>query len=505
MNLGKYIANLILESVNPRTVAIYPGAFKPPHKGHLGVVKQALTKADEVIILVSKADRGGVQIGQTLKIWDLYLKTLGADASRVKVQVSKTASPITDLYDTVKEFPNTKFLAVYGKNDAKRFNALANKEKYPNVEVLDTGDFESLSASRLRAAIKAGDVGEISQLIPKEVNPQEIIDLIPADTIAEELNENLESHAKFEIKKAGLDSEDSDYEGMIGKAVLELMKVYAKQGHSGFSAQWTRELFNKLANYETLTPITSDPEEWVNVREGADGEPLWQSCRNPALFSEDGGKTWYNVDDKTLKEGIDKGVKAYLLEMSDKEIKFWALHYDIFQQLNTPDFVEKYKELRNKVDGEQLEALNYFFKIFNNADNIKNLLENQSSTKKSDFKKFISYIGEILEYCVADLKIPRPQVEIINNDSFTQENKSFGSYHPGKNKISLVVKNRNLSDVCRTLTHELKHAEQDYNGRLKEGAGKDGDEFENEANSYAGIIMREFNRKYPEILTLKND
>ncbi len=508
MNLGKHIAHLILESINPRTIAIYPGAFKPPHKGHLNVVKQALAKADEVVILVSKADRSGIQVGQSLKIWDLYLKTLGADASRVKVQVSKTNSPITDLYDTVKEFPTTKFLAVYGKNDVKRFDALSNKEKYSNVEVLDTGDVDSLSSTNLRSAIKNNDIGEISQLIPKEINPKEITDLIPADTIAEEeINENLESHAKYEIKKAGLDADDSDYDGMIGKAVLELMKVYAKQGHSGFSAQWTRELFNKLANYETLTPVTSDPEEWANVREGADGEPLWQSKRNPALFSENGGKTWWNVDEKTLKEGIDKGFRLYhtLLEMSDKEIKFWALHYDVFQKLNKPDFVEAYKELKPKLEGEPLEALNYFFKIFNDADNIKNILENQSPTKKSDFKKFITYIGEILEYCVGDLGIERPKVNIINNEKYTQENHSFGGYMPGRNEINLVIKNRNCSDTCRTLTHELYHAYQDSKGVLTNESGKDGSQHENEANSYAGKIMREFNRKYPEILTLKND
>ena len=49
------------DSVGGRTIAIVPGAFKPPHLGHLSMVKQYASQADEVIVLVSsplKANRG---------------------------------------------------------------------------------------------------------------------------------------------------------------------------------------------------------------------------------------------------------------------------------------------------------------------------------------------------------------------------------------------------------------------------------------------------------------
>ena len=39
------------------------------------------------------------------------------------------------------------------------------------------------------------------------------------------------SHAKFELELAGFFDEDSDYGGAIGEAVMELMEVFAKQGH----------------------------------------------------------------------------------------------------------------------------------------------------------------------------------------------------------------------------------------------------------------------------------
>jgi len=52
-------------------------------------------------------------------------------------------------------------------------------------------------------------------------------------------------------KKGGFFDEDAPYDGMLGKAVLELIKVFSKQRHSGFSAGATKQLFNMiLKDYE---------------------------------------------------------------------------------------------------------------------------------------------------------------------------------------------------------------------------------------------------------------
>lgn len=102
---------------------------------------------------------------------------------------------------------------------------------------------------------------------------------------------NLETHANTELTRAGLFSKDSDYGGMIGDAVMELVRVFAAQGHSGFSAGMTLEIFRLVASYKPLSPITSDPDEWMDV--AAD---LWQNRRQSSCFSTDGGKTYYDVD-----------------------------------------------------------------------------------------------------------------------------------------------------------------------------------------------------------------
>ena len=139
---------------------------------------------------------------------------------------------------------------------------------------------------------------EVEEMIDEIVNGQS------------EIKEGLVDHAESEVKRAGLLDKDADYGGMIGKAVLELMDTFSKQGHSGFSAQWVRELFNKLSNYETLTPLTNESDEWNDVSEMLD-KPFWQNKRNPAVFSIDGGKTMYHVDGKTIKNGIVEGIRLF--------------------------------------------------------------------------------------------------------------------------------------------------------------------------------------------------
>ena len=112
---------------------------------------------------------------------------------------------------------------------------------------------------------------------------------------------NLIDHARTELTKAGLLDKDSDYGGMLGGAALELVEKFASQGHSGFSAMATIDLASRLMRYEPLTPLTDDPAEWMHVSDDAAGRPdLWQSRRDSAAFSRDGGKTYQrNGSDET--------------------------------------------------------------------------------------------------------------------------------------------------------------------------------------------------------------
>ncbi|HEX5591962.1 MAG TPA: hypothetical protein VFX35_01295 [Solirubrobacterales bacterium] len=107
---------------------------------------------------------------------------------------------------------------------------------------------------------------------------------------------NFETWAREELERAGLFDKGGDYEGMIGE---EVMRIFAEAGHSGFSAAYAASIFTHLSEWKPLTPLTSDPSEWQHIAEevvGADN--VWQSRRNPACFSNDGGRTYYDIDEK---------------------------------------------------------------------------------------------------------------------------------------------------------------------------------------------------------------
>jgi hypothetical protein len=111
------------------------------------------------------------------------------------------------------------------------------------------------------------------------------------------LTAGLVDHAIEELNRAGLFDDDSDYGGMLGEAVVDLVEVFAEQGHSGMSAAMVSELFDRLSRYKTLTPITDNPDEWNDVTEMS-GYPFWQNKRDSSYFSEDGGKTWWGLEDE---------------------------------------------------------------------------------------------------------------------------------------------------------------------------------------------------------------
>lgn len=81
---------------------------------------------------------------------------------------------------------------------------------------------------------------------------------------------------------------------------------------------------------------------------------------------------------------------------------------------------------------------------------------------------------------------------------------TFGKYHDGV--IRVVAGNRHAIDVLRTLAHELVHWRQELRGELGPRAGHTGSPQENQANAVAGVVMRHFDHRFPELLKdLRNE
>ena len=94
---------------------------------------------------------------------------------------------------------------------------------------------------------------------------------------------SLQTFAKDEMTRAGLFDKDSDYGGMLGAAVMKMIDVFAAEGHSGFSAGMAISIFEKVARFEPLSPLTGDDDEWNEV-----GAGIFQNRRCPHVFKENG-------------------------------------------------------------------------------------------------------------------------------------------------------------------------------------------------------------------------
>jgi len=169
---------------------------------------------------------------------------------------------------------------------------------------------------------------------------------------------SLVDYAKSELKVAGLFDKDSDYDGELGKSVLELVEVFAEQGHSGFSANQTVNIFNKVARYQPLTPIQNIDSEWVNVhgdtfqnnrcsalfKEGKDGKPYYIDAIS---WKTQKGICWNGSADKVLSRAYVKSFpftpKTFVIDVIEEEVApdDWEFH---IKNINDMDKVWEYYE-----------------------------------------------------------------------------------------------------------------------------------------------------------------
>lgn len=106
-------------------------------------------------------------------------------------------------------------------------------------------------------------------------------------------------------------------------------------------------------------------------------------------------------------------------------------------------------------------------------------------------------IGKFVRFCNNKLDIKQP-CNIIFTDE-PDDNMTTGCFNPNNRDIKILSGGRALVDILRSIAHELVHAKQHEDGKLTPRAGEDGSPIENEANSLAGVIMRQFQRDNRDI------
>ena len=467
MNLGQYLANIILEAEDQPTIALFPGAFKPPHKGHVDVIKQLLKAADQVVVLVSPQTREGVTADESIAVWDLYKNKFNGS---VEVKISADASPVKEVYNVVKDNPDTNFLVAFGKGEMDRYKSI---EKYPNVKVFDAGAVEGVNATNLRMALAQNNEEEIAKYIPEGISvdqflqalsttPKEKPEEVPATPPAEPAPEQPLQESP------PINFEDDAYQNYIQQNRNKIEKAsavfnlpiddmeYAFNG--GTEVVLSDDIWSKLENSKSYKMKTLDDAIQHSLKLGI----------NPKIYIDH------------IKEGKDMPLPLVLCYGQDK---YYLVGGEVVLSLyralgSIPTVLQgtlnlQTKQLHQPTSlGEGLNTLN----------------------DKQLLKKFIAF-------AIKELGIQRPPTSLTlsRDNNMAKEMHTFGSFNPNNDKIWLYVKNRNMADLMRTLAHELVHRKQAEEGRIDMSSGNTGSEIENEANAQAGVLLRKFGKQNEEI------
>jgi len=203
-----------------RTVAIIPGGFKPPHKGHLAMVQHYAAISDVVYVFISPLSRGGpadqaeVSFSQSKQIWKLYLEAGGLSNVEVIERPSSTNSPVRSAYEFSENENDESFLAQVGdrilfgasqkedlKSGAPDWHRFMNADRYVRDGAV-AGDVEAnaspsffggLSGTDFRKVLHRGDIEDLKQrFIPNGdstpagklpvVDPTEVLAILGVET-----------------------------------------------------------------------------------------------------------------------------------------------------------------------------------------------------------------------------------------------------------------------------------------------------------------------------------
>ena len=617
------VKKLLLEQLTEK-VSLYPGAFKPPHRGHVATILRSIDdKTDKVIIFISTKEREDVDVEEAIEVWDLYKSNL---PELEKVEIVPTPTPVKAVYDYAKDNPSHDIRAVFGKGEESRFKSLLNKEKYPHVEVFDAGVEGDFSATNLRQAIRDNDLEKVKTFLPDGINVEDFLfifrnsdeglyprydyrkvrqvrykasdvrtndpdaleeadpkkgtgkkpkgsgrrlytDEDPTDTvkvkfstrqdIVDTLNKTSfknKSHARqsqvINLIHQRVRAALSRTKDPLKKARLKSAFEYIKQRKEA-SKRKTQRLKKQKTNEVIIDGILKEKlckrgynyiasrkrkgekhNPFLTARavkvckgqmSGSDGKqkkdfrPRKGKKRSaqgakPDIVKEIGVKL-SNYNGQVLPgdvirapkgfplggKKLEKGLQLKVIKNSREGVNRYKL------SLEDPKTGKKYSVRNFQMDGEYKgEKFPKWSMVRRSKQNIKEdkyLLE-------ARYKKFLneawedakaSVVNEFVNYCMEYLSVDRPKLKLINSKDYAYENRSLGGYSPSEKKIMVVVHNRNMADILRTVAHEMVHHMQNLDKRLTPTSGEDGSPDENEANSLAGVIMRKFGRDNPQI------
>lgn len=118
-------------------------------------------------------------------------------------------------------------------------------------------------------------------------------------------------------------------------------------------------------------------------------------------------------------------------------------------------------------------------------------------------------INEFIDFVKKELRIENDVDVKLQNDKDGIKTTAVYKYEEGgspseNTEVKVYTKDRALSDILRSIAHEMVHHKQNEDGKLDKKPSNVGGPIEDEANSKAGELLKKFGEKHPEIYNNEN-
>ena len=271
-------------------IALYPGAFKPPHKGHFEVVKSLLNGShrgkvynidnyekaglgalqgsgdkiepiSKVVIFISSGVRNGITKEESMNVWNIYSKYLKG----IEI-VDGESNPMLVAKEYAKNNSNENFYAITGIRskedliDLKRVTTFKNRKNVKGL-VIPSGANSNVRATNFRKALLSGNLDQVKDFFPKELSREDILKImkmlkssIIAEAMLKDLNNQLDN--LFETKEGSSGTHVAHKSVQRSEDRANLVALYNKLRHD-----LGDDLFHIDFNQDNIT-ITNKGEDF---------------------------------------------------------------------------------------------------------------------------------------------------------------------------------------------------------------------------------------------------
>ena len=150
-------------------VALLPGGFRPPHKGHFEALRHMITEngAESAIVFLGKKERDGFTVDQSKAIWEIYTGYINAPVDVIISEVT----PVKSVYEYADVNRDMPLFVGAGLEDMNRYSWFEkNAADFPLVKLVPIPpQFGRISGTDTRQKIIDNDPDALS-FIPDEIH-----------------------------------------------------------------------------------------------------------------------------------------------------------------------------------------------------------------------------------------------------------------------------------------------------------------------------------------------